>query len=132
MRLENLVTENEATISMLSPQDQGFTYIAKLNTEKKILKRKHEHNMKNRFEYMLMKTITQKIKGNLMVTCADKSKMVVTTDNSELHNKIMKFNIENGLKRLAKDPTPKHQKEVKDVIRNCTTIINKTSRYKCV
>jgi hypothetical protein len=44
----------------------------------------------------------------------------------------MIFNVENGLKRLVKDPTPKYQKEVKDINKNCTTIVDKSTWYKHV
>jgi dTDP-4-dehydrorhamnose reductase len=57
---------------------------------------------------------------------------VVIIENIELQNKIMEFNVENGLKEMAKDPTPKYQKYVKEIDKKCKTIIDKPSQYRYI
>jgi hypothetical protein len=50
-------------------------------------------------EYKLIKSIKPKLKENLTITWADKGKTVVIVENNVLHNKIMEFSLENGLKK---------------------------------
>jgi hypothetical protein len=70
--------------------------------------------MSNTVEYRFLKPIKQKLKeNNLTITRADKGKTMVIIENTELHNKIMEFNVENGLKEITKDPAAKNQKDVK-------------------
>jgi hypothetical protein len=57
---------------------------------------------------------------------------VVILENIELQNKIMQFNVENGLKEMTKDPTPKYQNDVKVIIKAYKTIIDKPSQYKYI
>jgi hypothetical protein len=42
---------------------------------------------------------------------ADEGKILVISDNTELNNKISKFIIESGLKKLAKNPTTKPERK---------------------
>jgi hypothetical protein len=118
---------------MLPDRDHsGFRYLAKLHIEK-ILKSKYRNNSSNRFECTLLKAVKQKVKDNSwVVTHVVKGKMVVATDNTEVHNKITKFDIENCLKRLAKDSFQKYQKEVRELNKNCMAITEKSTQYKNV
>jgi hypothetical protein len=42
------------------------------------------------------------------------------------------FNTENGLRMLKKDPTAKFQNNVKEVVKKCNIIINKSNKYKFI
>jgi hypothetical protein len=44
----------------------------------------------------------------------------------------MEFNVENGLKEMTEDPTPRYQKDVKEIVKKCKTIIDKPSQYKYI
>jgi hypothetical protein len=85
--------------------------------------------MNNTVEHRLL-SIKQKLKeNNLTITCADKGKTVVII---ELQNKIMEFNIESGLKGMAKHPTPKYQKYVKEMVKIYKPIIDRLSQYRYI
>jgi hypothetical protein len=57
---------------------------------------------------------------------------LVIIQNEELRRKVLSFNEENNLKRLNRDPTSKFQKNVRDVIKTCNTIIDKANKYKYI
>jgi hypothetical protein len=81
----------------------------------------------------VLKSIKQKlVDSNLTLTRADKGKTLVIIKNKELHNKILSFTNENRLKRLNTDPTTKFQKKVKEVIKKCNTIIDRSSKFKYI
>jgi hypothetical protein len=42
------------------------------------------------------------------------------------------LNTENGLRMLKKDPTAKFQRNVKDVVKKCNVIFNKSNKYKLI
>jgi hypothetical protein len=42
------------------------------------------------------------------------------------------FNTENGLRMLKKDSTTKFQKNVKEVVKKCNIIINRSNKYKFI
>jgi hypothetical protein len=70
--------------------------------------------------------------NNLAITRADKGKTVVVINKEELNKKVELFNTENGLRMVKKDPTVKFQRNVKDVIKKCNIIINKSNKYKFI
>jgi hypothetical protein len=57
---------------------------------------------------------------------------VVIISKEELNKKVERFNTENGLRLLKKDPTAKFQRNVKDVVKKCNIIINKSNKYKFI
>jgi hypothetical protein len=64
---------------------------------------------------------------------ADKGKVVVIIENTKFQEKIMKFNLDNGLVKLDKGPTLKYQRGVKDIVKKkCNNIIDKPIQYKCI
>jgi hypothetical protein len=67
-----------------------------------------------------------------MITRANKGKTLVIMQHEELRHKVLSCNEENNLKCLNKDPTYKFQKNIKDVIKTCNTIIDKDNKYKYI
>jgi hypothetical protein len=122
----------EAISKLLANQHNGFRYLAKQNICK-IISKKHSRNSKKSLEYEVLKSIKQKlIDNNLTLTCAGKGKTLVIIKIEELHNKILSFTSESHFKHLNRDPTMKFQRKVKEVIKKCNTIIDKSSKFKYI
>ena len=61
-----------------------------------------------------------------MITKADKGKTTVIIDTTEYNNKTLEFINSNAIKTLTNNPTSKSQKRIKDTLKLCHLIINKT------
>jgi hypothetical protein len=129
--LENLAFEAENAITLLPTQEQDFMRHQIAQSLEILHKQKTKSHQKDKNEYKTINRIRDKLKTErAIITRADKGNSIIIIHAEEYNKKVNTFITDNNFQKITNDITKVSQRDVRNTINECQTIIPKESRWK--
>jgi hypothetical protein len=129
--LRNLAFEAENAISLLPTQEQDFMRYQIAHNIEILHRQEIKPHQKNKSEYRTMNRIKEKLEtGKAIITRADKGNSIIIIYAEEYIKKVSTFITDNNFHKATNDITKELQRDIKNTINNCQTIIPKENRRK--
>jgi hypothetical protein len=134
-RLSTLTLEDETAISMHPSHEQEHLRYQVAHDLQKIYKQqgnKHihrDHRKENKIITQIKKTLSA---AKAVLTKADKGNSIINLPETDDHNQVHKFIMNNNFTLIPQDNTKKLQRIVRTIINECKDIITKDSKWKHV
>jgi hypothetical protein len=128
--LSNLAFEAESAIALLPTQEQEYLRYKIAHNLQILYKHEKEQHIKpqqkSRYEYKIINQIKEKLKaGKAMITKADIGNSIIIIHTEEYNKKVSTFIANNKFHKTSNDITNKLQREVRNTINECQSIIAK-------
>ena len=127
--IQNLALEAETAITQL-PTNEREVY-RKLVADRINTLQQNNPNHRTHPEARIIKSIQTKLKdNNAMITRADKGNSIVILPTQQYETKIQNFIHNNNFHTATTDPTNTFQNQIRQTIKESTSLIPKDSRWK--